>query len=65
MGGVWLVLLGFCVYVCIHFVSVLCAVCVVFVNRFAGGVHRAFVEVVVFCLSGLVRLCSRYRSERT
>ena len=52
--GVCAVLLGFCVYVCIHFVSVLCAACVVFVNRFAGGVHRAFVEVVVFCLACLV-----------
>lgn len=47
---VCVVLLGFCVYVCIHFVSVLCSVCVVFVNRFVCGLGCAFVWVSVSVL---------------
>lgn len=52
--GVCVVLLGFCVYVCIHFVSWLCVVCAVFAGVVVWGSCRMFVEVAVFCLAGFV-----------
>lgn len=52
--GVCVVLLGFCVYVCIHFVSGWWVVCGFSACRVVCGLCRTFVEVGVFCPAGLV-----------